>query len=35
MSFINSYEILKHVSDSFNPDIIISMGLGAKRDSIE
>ena len=35
VSFKHSYELLKHVSDSFNPDIMIAMGLGTKRNSIE
>jgi pyroglutamyl-peptidase len=35
VSFGESYEVLKKMSDSFNPDVMIAMGLGADRKAIE
>ncbi len=35
VSFEQSYEVLKKMSDSFNPDVMIAMGLGPDREAIE
>lgn len=35
VSFEHSYDVLKKMSDSFNPDVMIAMGLGPDREAIE
>jgi pyroglutamyl-peptidase len=35
VNFEESYEVFKNISDSFNPDVVIAMGLGPDREAIE